>query len=85
MKKRIATLLVIAMGISVLAGCGNKTEDNTGNIETGSSQTESQEAEPQEPVSNDQIELTFMGWGNDSEVPTFQAMIDAYEEKYGEI
>ena len=31
---------------------------------------------------SENIELTFMGWGTDSEIATFQKMIDAFEEKY---
>ncbi len=31
---------------------------------------------------SENIELTFMGWGTDSEIATFQKMIDAFEVKY---
>ncbi len=91
MKKEIATLLITAMGALALTGCGNKTDDNvqtnTQNTEADDAQTQSQKTESNEAGNDDtsgeeKVELTFMGWGNDSEVATFRAMIDAYEEKY---
>lgn len=68
MKKIVSLLLVISMAILGLTGCGEKTNNNS-KVSTSDSQEE-------------QIKLTFMGWGNDSEVATFQAMIDQFEEQY---
>ena len=92
MKKKIAVLLMAAMGTSMLAGCGG-TQGGTGNAETqtdaaageetGEQETETTEAQSDgQGAENGQVELTFMGWGKDSEVATFRAMIAAYEDKY---
>ncbi|HHV09875.1 MAG TPA: sugar ABC transporter substrate-binding protein [Clostridiales bacterium] len=78
MKKIMAVILVMAMSVISLAGCSGKTDkDAVKPTEQGKVGTDDTT-----PGQDEKINLKFMGWGNDSEVATFQAMIDQFEEKY---
>ena len=84
-KKLLPIVLCVALLLSVfsLAGC-QKADDNdvadgpTGDVSDNGGDDAGQDTP--EPVN-----ISFMGWGNDAEVATFQAMIDQYEERYGNV
>lgn len=78
MKKVIVTILVIAMAIASLTGCAGKSKNNTAEA---NKQNSGQEQKKDQGTA-DKVKLKFMGWGNDSEVATFKAMIKQFEEKY---
>jgi multiple sugar transport system substrate-binding protein len=81
--KKINLLVLIVFFIFVgLTGCAGKGKDTS--TDTGNQGTEQQNNETVTKAAeqDDPIELTFMGWGNDSEVATFQAMIDQFEAQY---
>ena len=78
MKKIISIILLMSLTIIGLTGCTGKTKNNSV-VDSEKEQSAEQSTEQKE---NEKIKLKFMGWGNDSEVATFQAMIDQFEEKY---
>jgi len=74
-------MLAVSLVILSLTGCAKKA-DNSAETDDQSSDQQSTEATTSSPAQEEPIELTFMGWGNDAEVATFQAMIDQFEAKY---
>lgn len=78
MKKIVSILLVISMIVLGLTGCGGKANDNSKKTSGDAGNTTNDQTNTQD----ERIKLKFMGWGNDAEVATFQAMIDQFEEKY---
>lgn len=89
MKKRILTMILcVAMLLSAisLGGCSNK-ETNTDKTskETAADTTPSEAADETTSETTEKTKLTFMGWGTDSEVATFQAMIDQFEAAYPDV
>jgi multiple sugar transport system substrate-binding protein len=87
MKKIISIMLAVSLVIFSLTGCAKKTDnttetDNQSSDQQQSSEQQTSDAATEAPAQAEPIELTFMGWGNDAEVATFQAMIDQFEAKY---
>lgn len=79
MKKLLALLLALVMVLGLMAGCSDGSTDETkGPEETKAPAAQNNSAE----TPTEKTKITFMGWGTDSEVATFQAMIDQYEEVY---
>ena len=75
MKKIISLILALTMSVTLMTGCGEKSKNEP--------KTDPQSSEQgTEQGKDDKIKLKFMGWGNDAEVATFQAMIDQFEEQY---
>jgi len=91
MAKRITTLfLCLIMLISVIniAGCSGKktTGDVSVNGETTQPiQTTKTALTTENSQSTEKTKITFMGWGADAEVATFQAMIDEFEKVYTDV
>ncbi|MFA9464385.1 MAG: sugar ABC transporter substrate-binding protein [Velocimicrobium sp.] len=77
MKKIVSLLLVMSMLVLGLAGCGGKTDKSSDKTSADTEETQSTGS-----GDGEKIKLKFMGWGNDSEVATFQTMIDQFEEQY---
>lgn len=78
----VGILLFVLVG---LTGCAGKDKDTTKNVEKDSGNNTSQQSDNgggKDAGQDEPIKLTFMGWGNDAEVATFQAMIDQFEEQY---
>lgn len=69
MKKLVSFLLLTAMTLSLFSGCSG------GGASSATSAAAQQNA-------GSSKKLTFMGWGNDSEVATYKALIKQYEAKY---
>lgn len=78
MKKVIVFILITAMAIASLTGCSGKPKNDT----VVSDQQNLGQENSEDQSQDGKIELKFMGWGNDSEVATFKAMIKQFEEKY---
>ncbi|SFT03985.1 sugar ABC transporter substrate-binding protein [Paenibacillus sp. BC26] len=68
------TLLLSACGNSNNAGSSNSEKTNTGTSNTEAANTETPKDESSE--------ISFMGWGGDSEKAVFQKLIDSYQKKY---
>lgn len=88
MKKSIFTMilsLVMLVSIISLGGCSNK-DSGTKEITPSNNQNETTKTDTDTTnVTSEKTKLTFMGWGNDAEVATFQAMIDQFEAKYTDV
>lgn len=82
MKKIISLLLTMSLALTGLIGCGEKENDAAANTDTQSIEQQSDTQETDAVTKEELIELDFIGWGNDAEVATFQAMIDQFEEQY---
>lgn len=82
MKRAISITLTAAMLVMGLAGCGDTTKEPATNNTASTANTEASTTADEAGDNQDEINLTFMGWGNDAEVATFQQMIDQFEEKY---
>lgn len=82
MKKIISLLLTMSLALTGLIGCGEKENDAAANTDTQSIEQQSDTQETDAATKEELIELDFIGWGNDAEVATFQAMIDQFEEQY---
>lgn len=81
-RKLLLVALCAVLALSVfLAGCqkneAGDTPESTPAAPAVETETPGDTAE--------KVKISFMGWGNDSEVATFQAMIDQYEEAYGNV
>jgi len=67
------------MLLGVLSGCGNTAAD----ADNGASDTSPQSAAaPTAGTAGKKEKITFMGWGSDSEIAAYQAMIDQFEAAY---
>lgn len=82
MKKLLALLLALVMVLGLMAGCSNSgTTETEGTKETQAPAAQTTSAE----TPSEKTKITFMGWGTDAEVATFQAMIDQYEDAYSDV
>lgn len=83
MKKLLALLLAIVIVLGLMAGCSDggttETEAPKETQKAASAQTSAGE------TSTEKTKITFMGWGTDSEVATFTAMIEQYEDAYPDV
>ncbi len=75
MKKFLSIFLAAALGAAVLTGCGGNTGSAPAPQGGGAAPS----------AAGEKTHLKFMGWGNDAEVATFQAMVDQFEEKYPDV
>lgn len=79
MKKKLL-LIVLCMALTVIAfgfaGCQKAEAPSNSPAASDNPSDDTPDAAPEK------TQISFMGWGNDSEVATFQAMIDQYEAKY---
>lgn len=90
MKKIITITLLAAMLVMSFTGCSTKANDTAEKADkTEATASEAKDTEKQSTEGKadaasqeEEIKLKFMGWGNDAEVATFQAMIDQFEVKY---
>jgi len=91
MKKAISIILIVLLAFGGMVGCGNKvtgTTDSTSEVKNDTSDVAEDTSgtvsntDENTTESGDKVKITFMGWGNDSEVATFQAMIDQFEATY---
>ena len=83
MKKLLSVLLTVMLTGCMLGGCGKEAAGPDGqNADRSDAAADSSSAGKS---SGEKTHLKFMGWGNDSEVATFQAMIDQFEEKYPDV
>ncbi len=69
MKRLIALLLTFMMAACLMSGC-----NSTGSGEDKSTGTK-----------DGKTKITFMGWGSDSEIATYKAMISKFEETYKDV
>ena len=81
MKKIISMVLVIVITLIGLTGCAEKSNSVEKSGKEESVKEESGKEQSTSKKEDEKIKLTFMGWGNDSEVATFQAMIDQFMEQ----
>jgi len=89
-KKLVSIILCMVMVFSILslgACSGNKADTKEPDATESVADKDAAPAsgDTQETPSDSSAEkthLTFMGWGNDAEVATFQAMIDQFETAY---
>ncbi|TAH73820.1 MAG: sugar ABC transporter substrate-binding protein [Anaerolineaceae bacterium] len=93
MKKTIlATILCVVMllGVISLGACSNKqanTKEDALSEDTNKKDkaTTDETSKDSKSEGTEKTKLTFMGWGNDAEVKTFQAMIDSFEAEYTDV
>lgn len=71
MRRKYAASAVAAASLLALVGCSGSSEPATSGGAGGSA--------------GGKTEITFMGWGSDTEIATFEAMIDQYEEMYPDV
>ena len=76
MKKTRSLVLSTAISVSMalLAGCGGADTASTASTVSASAVSSSSS-------SGEKTKISFMGWGTDSEVKTYQTLIDQFEEK----
>lgn len=89
MKRKLVSLLlsvVMVFSILSLGACsGKKAETEKADADNSTETKVEDTKEAPESTSGEKTHLTFMGWGNDAEVATFQAMIDQFEAKYTDV
>ena len=73
MKKYGALFLALVMAVCLLAGCGSTQTDAT------------QPPEGSDEAGSEKTKITFMGWGTDAEIATYQTMIDQFEAEYPDV
>lgn len=80
MKKFVALSLTAALLAGALSGCGGASSSaaDTGS-QSGATSTASAAAD------GEKTKITFMGWGTDAEIATFNAMIDQFETTYPDV
>lgn len=76
MKKRSLVVVLCLVMMLLFAACTPSTPTDTQSSKTNEGQTQSPETD------EDKVEISFMGWGTDAEIATFQAMIDQFEDMY---
>lgn len=81
MKKRFfALLLALTMVVALLAGCQSAPATS----ESVASSEESTSTAP-DSKTDEKSKISFMGWGSDSEIATFNTMIDQFEKAYPDV
>lgn len=96
MKKRLLSMIMVAVLICstlALAGCqkkadeGNQKEDSENEVADESEVVdESKEtSENGDAGVGEIVNITFMGWGTDSEISTFEKMLSGFEDRYPNI
>ena len=80
MKKTRSLVLSTALSVSMalLAGCGGADTASTASTVSASAVSSSSS-------SGEKTKISFMGWGTDSEIKTYQTLIDQFEEKYPDV
>lgn len=77
-RKVLAICMALMMLAMVMVACGGG--DSGSSAQEAASAGESKpDGASGETASGDEINLKFMGWGDDAEIATFQAMIDQFE------
>ncbi|MDA3732724.1 ABC transporter substrate-binding protein [Niameybacter massiliensis] len=90
MKKVLAGLLVSAMSMGVLAGCGSSTNNtsntsNTNNTSNTASKEDSTAQEEKTAPGERDATIRLSWWGGDSRHEATQKAVDAFMEKYPKI
>ena len=80
MKKTRSLVLSTAISVSIalLAGCGGADTASTASTVSASAVSSSSS-------SGEKTTISFMGWGTDSEIKTYQTLIDQFEGKYPDV
>jgi multiple sugar transport system substrate-binding protein len=87
-KHTLSLLLVFTMIGSLMPGCADKTSPSVSESSDASSSnsvessTKTTQIEGSSETTDDQTEISFMGWGTDDEIATFTQMINQYEIQY---
>ena len=88
MKKLLVSILVLTMLLSLTA-CGNKAEAPASAAPEAEASEDAAVAEPEsapsEETRGEKVKISFMGWGSDSEIAAYKAMIAQFEEKYSDV
>ena len=73
MKKVCSLLLALSLAAALLAGCGGTPSTSSPSQAGGSGQE------------TEKTHISFMGWGTDSEIAAYEAMIAQFEEAYPDV
>jgi multiple sugar transport system substrate-binding protein len=91
MKRRIISMMLcvlMLLSTFILSGCADK-QSGTKKTTSDESSNKADDSATKDPAKDDtttkKTKLTFMGWGNDAEVATFQSMIDQFEVAYPDV
>lgn len=79
MKKFVALSLTAAMLAGALSGCGGASSSTAASSSTDAASTASAATD------SGKTKITFMGWGTDAEIATFNTMIDQFETTYPDV
>lgn len=83
MKKLLITLLTLAMVLSIVACSGGTAKP--GSTSAGAENVPINASEAEQTGAPEKTVITFMGWGSDSEIAAYKAMIAQFEAKYQDI
>jgi raffinose/stachyose/melibiose transport system substrate-binding protein len=86
-KSRMKRILCLAIAITMifgvlLAGCGVKTEEASGNTAATAAEPSAAETEPVAASSDEPVTLTYLSWHNET---TLKPLIEAFNAKYPNI
>jgi multiple sugar transport system substrate-binding protein len=85
MKKTLLWIVVLVLSISMIAAfsfAGCKAEEA---VEEAPAEEAIAEEAVEEAPAEEETKITFMGWGSDAEIATFEAMIEQFEAKYTDV
>lgn len=85
LKRWITILLIVVM--VMLVGCGSegKSNDNETTQEQSGEDSNVGDTETNDSSTDGKKEITFLGWGDPSEVKTFETLIEKYEAEYPDV
>ena len=78
--KSLVVIMLLVFAIIMMSFTGCQQDQKPSDSETGVA--ESTEAPKTDESTGEKTKITFMGWGSDAEIATFESMIEQYEAQY---